>query len=52
MEDKRKLTAAIMGAIIACIHLEKQSSSLITSEVKPQPEVSQQKPNPTNIASR
>ena len=36
MEDKQKLTAAIMGAIIAYLHTEPQSSSEIPEE-KSQP---------------
>ena len=46
MEDKRKLMAAIMGAIITYTQTEQQPSSA-TPEAKPQPEASQQQHNPT-----
>ncbi len=44
MDDKRQLLPAIMGAIAAYIQMEQQLSS---ANPKPQPEVSQQQPNPT-----
>lgn len=46
MEDKQKLTAAIMGAIIAYIQMEPPPSS-VNPDARPQPEFSGQKHNPT-----
>ncbi len=48
MEDKRKLMAAIMGAVIAYIQMEQQLS-LTIPEVKPHPEADRQQHNPTTI---
>jgi hypothetical protein len=46
MEDKRKLIAAIMGAVNAYIQMEKQPPSVastVTPRVEPQPKVSRWK---------
>jgi hypothetical protein len=51
MEDKRKLTAAIMGAIIAYLHVEQQSSSVIPAE-KSQPGVNRQRNPATNNSGK
>jgi len=51
MEDKRKLTAAIMGAIIAYLQTEQQPPP-VTPKAKRQPEVNQQQHNPTNNSAK
>jgi len=46
MEDKRKLIAAIMGAVNAYIQMEQQPPSVaptVTPRVEPQPKVSRWK---------
>jgi len=51
MEDKRKLMAAIMSAIIAHTDME-QPPPPATPEVRPQPEVNRQQRNPTETVSK
>ena len=50
MEDKQKLTAAILSAIIAYLQIEQLPS--VTPMVKSQKEAKRQQHNPTNSSAK